>query len=109
MLQVKEMVRTEELKGMIGRVGGEAKQRKVWEVLDSPAGPPPLPLKSAYSSRSPSSRQVHYPAASKLLWSCDIPWWLFHGLWIPKCPSTCALFALMRLFCSIYPWCVSSF
>lgn len=61
-LQVKEMVRTEELKGMVGRVGGEARQRKVWEVLDSAAGPPPLPLKSAYSSRSPSSRQVcHSP------------------------------------------------
>ncbi|KAL0049660.1 hypothetical protein WJX82_007087 [Trebouxia sp. C0006] len=55
--QVKEMIRMEELKGMVGRVGGEAKQRKVWEVLDSAAGPPPLPLKSAYSSRSPSSRQ----------------------------------------------------
>lgn len=53
------MVRMEELKGMVGRIGGgEAKQRKVWEVLDSAAGPPPLPLKSAYSSRSPSSRQV---------------------------------------------------
>ena len=71
MWQVKEMVRTEELKGMVGRVGGDAKQRKVWEVLDSPAGPPPLPLKSAYSSRSPSSRQVPCPAASKPLWSCD--------------------------------------
>ncbi|KAL3145388.1 hypothetical protein ABBQ38_001638 [Trebouxia sp. C0009 RCD-2024] len=56
--QVKDMVRMEELKGMVGRIGGgEAKQRKVWEVLDSAAGPPPLPLKSAYSSRSPSSRQ----------------------------------------------------
>ena len=50
----------EDLKGMVGRVAGEAKQRKVWEVLDSAAGPPPLPLKSAYSSRSPSSRQVHH-------------------------------------------------
>ena len=58
------MVRTEELKGMVGRVGGEPKQRKVWEVLDSAAGPPPLPLKSAYSSRSPSSRQVGCPADS---------------------------------------------
>ncbi|KAL0024777.1 hypothetical protein WJX79_006104 [Trebouxia sp. C0005] len=55
--QVKEMIRMEELKGMVGRVGGDAKQRKVWEVLDSASGPPPLPLKSAYSSRSPSSRQ----------------------------------------------------
>ena len=48
----------DELKGMVGRVGADAKQRKVWEVLDSAAGAPPLPLKSAYSSRSPSSRQV---------------------------------------------------
>ena len=52
------MVRMDELKSLIGRVGADAKQRKVWEVLDSAAGPPPLPLKSAYSSRSPSSRQV---------------------------------------------------
>lgn len=58
LLQVKEMVRMDELKSLIGRVGADAKQRKVWEVLDSAAGPPPLPLKSAYSSRSPSSRQV---------------------------------------------------
>ena len=57
-LQMKEMVRMDELKGMVGRVGADAKQRKVWEVLDSAAGAPPLPLKSAYSSRSPSSRQV---------------------------------------------------
>ena len=59
----------EELKGMVGRVAGEAKQRKVWEVLDSAAGPPPLPLKSAYSSRSPSSRQVHHFLFFLTLWS----------------------------------------
>jgi len=65
------MIRMEELKGMVGRVGGDAKQRKVWEVLDSAAGPPPLPLKSAYSSRSPSSRQVqHY----LLFWVPGLTW-----------------------------------
>ena len=56
--QVKQMVRSEEFKSMTSRVGAEAKQRRVWEVLDSAAGLPPPPLRSAYSSRSPSSRQV---------------------------------------------------
>lgn len=56
--QVKQMVRSEEFKSMTSRVGPEAKQRRVWEVLDSAAGLPPPPLRSAYSSRSPSSRQV---------------------------------------------------
>ena len=43
---------------MVSRVGVEAKQRRVWEVVDSAAGLPPPPLRSAYTSRSPSSRQV---------------------------------------------------
>lgn len=56
--QVRQLVRADEFKGLASRVGGEVKQRKVWEVLDNAGGPPPLPLRSAYSSRSPSSRQV---------------------------------------------------
>ena len=83
MWQVKEMVRTEELKGMVGRVGGDARQRKVWEVLDSAAGLPPLPLKSAYSSRSPSSRQVCHPSLlpKRLINACQVQQCMGVGVW----------------------------
>ena len=47
---VRGLVPGEELKRLAARAGPESKQRKVWEVLDS-AGPPPPPLKSAYSAR----------------------------------------------------------
>ena len=67
--QVKQMVRSEEFKGMASRVGAEAKQRRVWEVVDSAAGLPPPPLRSAYTSRSPSSRQVLLLQLLVLLWS----------------------------------------